>query len=515
MTLIKYFLIAQLLIIICYMLVRVLSLLRVAPTTMVSVSRTMWIFVWIVPLFGAFFPTTVPYDSPAQLWAATNAKTAAVVEIGQQQFHAPSAGVFSNTNLDSSTLFLGFWAIGVAFFSFRSFRQWLVIRKMVEDSIVIKSIGRIKIRVADNCIPFSFRLLDEAVVMIDSNSVASGGRDYKVAIRHELQHHRQGDTWFAYIIQIICIVSFINPAVYAWRRLQALFDEICCDSSLIERKVVSPKAYGACLLDMSNRFASKTFCIAGLTQMSAKSSFLKRRINMLVLKNSRWKRAAPLISILSVLWLLFVTFACDAFVEDNRISKEDIEIAAKGLESELHVVTIPKLTKRVNEFAGTDKGRVFFKTALGNKERFETIIEAGLEKYDLPIFLSAIALVESGFENLDATKNTKADTAGIWQLSKNVAQQYNLRVDKTNDDRLDIAKETDAALRLLSDLHKRFGDWGLAIAAYNQGPEFIQKAIELHRTKSVWELMQKKIINDYAAGVVAAVLVMKNTEWLN
>jgi membrane-bound lytic murein transglycosylase D len=66
---------------------------------------------------------------------------------------------------------------------------------------------------------------------------------------------------------------------------------------------------------------------------------------------------------------------------------------------------------------------------------------------------------------------------GLWQLMPSTARRYGLRVDDVEDDRLDISRSTDAAARYLHDLYMQFGDWKLALAAYNDGEANVGFAI--------------------------------------
>jgi len=99
--------------------------------------------------------------------------------------------------------------------------------------------------------------------------------------------------------------------------------------------------------------------------------------------------------------------------------------------------------------------------------------------------------------------------AGLWMFIPSTARTYGMRVGAEEDQRLDIPLETDAALRLLSDLHAEFGDWGLALAAYNQGPSVVRRAIQQEGTRDIWKLMKSGALNSYVAQVVAAAILLE------
>jgi soluble lytic murein transglycosylase-like protein len=119
----------------------------------------------------------------------------------------------------------------------------------------------------------------------------------------------------------------------------------------------------------------------------------------------------------------------------------------------------------------------------------------------------AVPLIESGFKNL---LPAGAGAAGIWQFMPQTARNFGLRVDEKVDQRLDIARETDAGLRLLGALHLRFSNWPLALAGYNQGENHVQWAIDEAGTRDPWELAAQGKLNDYGANIVAGVIVIRN-----
>jgi membrane-bound lytic murein transglycosylase D len=92
------------------------------------------------------------------------------------------------------------------------------------------------------------------------------------------------------------------------------------------------------------------------------------------------------------------------------------------------------------------------------------------------------------------------------------ARQYGLRVDEQVDERLDPELETAAAMALLTDLHDEFGDWGLALAAYNKGARAVRKAIHSSDSRSVLRLIELGALSPYAARVMAAALLMESTQ---
>ena len=111
---------------------------------------------------------------------------------------------------------------------------------------------------------------------------------------------------------------------------------------------------------------------------------------------------------------------------------------------------------------------------LGASNFYMPIFEEALEMYQLPLELKYLPIIESA---LNPTAVSRAGAAGLWQFMIGTGKQYGLQVNSLVDERRDPVKSSYAAARYLKDLYRIFGDWNLVIAAYNCGPENINKAI--------------------------------------
>jgi membrane-bound lytic murein transglycosylase D len=117
----------------------------------------------------------------------------------------------------------------------------------------------------------------------------------------------------------------------------------------------------------------------------------------------------------------------------------------------------------------------------------------------------AVILVESG-GRADAISPKGA--RGLWQLMPDTARRYGLRVDNVQDDRVDLFRATDAAARYLHDLYVQFGDWKLALAAYNTGEANVASAILRAHTQDFDQLANMWMLpletRNYVPRVLAA-----------
>ena len=123
---------------------------------------------------------------------------------------------------------------------------------------------------------------------------------------------------------------------------------------------------------------------------------------------------------------------------------------------------------------------------LGAANFYMPIFEQALDIYQLPLELKYLPVIESA---LDPVAVSRAGATGLWQFMLTTGKAYGLEVNSMSDDRRDPVKSSMAAARYLSDLYKLFGDWNLVIAAYNCGPENINRAIRRSGGKrDYWEI---------------------------
>jgi membrane-bound lytic murein transglycosylase D len=111
---------------------------------------------------------------------------------------------------------------------------------------------------------------------------------------------------------------------------------------------------------------------------------------------------------------------------------------------------------------------------LGMSQLYFPIFEEYLAKYDIPMEMKYLAIVESA---LHPTAISSAGAGGLWQFMVGTGKMYGLDVTSYQDDRFDAYKSTEAACKYLKFLYNTFGDWQLALAAYNSGPGNVNKAI--------------------------------------
>ncbi len=143
----------------------------------------------------------------------------------------------------------------------------------------------------------------------------------------------------------------------------------------------------------------------------------------------------------------------------------------------------------INYFTKREPAR--FVRHLKNGEKYKNLVMKIFKEHGLPQDLFYLGLIESGFN----TKiKSRASAVGPWQFIKGTARRYGLRVDRSIDERYNIHKATHAAARFLKDLYNIFGNWELALCAYNAGEYRIINAIRKGNTRDYKVLVKKKLL---------------------
>lgn len=145
------------------------------------------------------------------------------------------------------------------------------------------------------------------------------------------------------------------------------------------------------------------------------------------------------------------------------------------------------------------------RVAAARLDMLRPVIEPILRSHGVPVELAAVVLVESAGR---ATALSPKGARGLWQLMPETARRYGLRVDELQDDRLDLFRATYAAARYLHDLYAQFGDWKLALAAYNAGEASVGSAILRAHTQDFDQLTSLRMLpletRNYVPRVLAA-----------
>src|SRR6202795_4228898 len=197
------------------------------------------------------------------------------------------------------------------------------------------------------------------------------------------------------------------------------------------------------------------------------------------------------------------------FPVDPRL-KARAEEAAKNISHDLPLTVNDEVLSFLNFFQ-TPRGRAIVETGLRRAGRYREMIARVLGEEGVPQDLIYLAQAESAFQ---PTALSRAGARGMWQFVAYRGQEYGLRHPWWLDERQDPEKATHAAAQHLRDLYKMFGDWYLAMAAYNCGPGNVQKAIERTGYADFWELYRRNVLpretKNYVPIILALTLIAKD-----
>ena len=198
-----------------------------------------------------------------------------------------------------------------------------------------------------------------------------------------------------------------------------------------------------------------------------------------------------------------VTPAVDAHI------KAQAEAELKATHSDLPLMLTDPVAGYINYFS--TRGRGTLEHALVRGGRYHDMIEKILKDEGIPPELIYLAQAESGFHPLAVSR---AGARGMWQFMGSRARAYGLERSRWVDERQDPEKATRAAARHLKDLYNEFGDWYLAMAAYNSGPGTVQHAVKRTGYADFWELYKRNVLpketRNYVPIIVAVTIMAKN-----
>ena len=196
-------------------------------------------------------------------------------------------------------------------------------------------------------------------------------------------------------------------------------------------------------------------------------------------------------------------------VDPNLKAKAEAEV--KATHSDLPLMMTDPVAGYISYFSS--RGRGTLERALARSGRYDEMIRRVLKEEGVPQDLIYLAQAESGFHPLALSR---AGARGMWQFMASRATGYGLERDWWVDERQDPEKSTRAAAHHLKDLYNEFGDWYLAMAAYNSGPGTVQNAVKRTGYADYWQLYKRNVLpketRNYVPIILAVTIMAKNPE---
>jgi membrane-bound lytic murein transglycosylase D len=358
-------------------------------------------------------------------------------------------------------ILIGLLGVGAVLALGRRCWHGLRLRALCAALPVWKARGRVRLCVSDRVgAPFAARSRGLAFIVIPTSLLVDPAR-LRLVIAHEAAHHRRGDLLLAPWLAVLRALFFWNPLLIPWERALRALEDLACDGRVLHRARVTPSDYGQALLwavSVARGGAADRVALLGGRAMACESTEnLRRRILML----NRPRRSGGLRNT-----LLGTAVAASVLLGSW---------AVRGAVSE----------RRLGIFAAKK----------------------------LPRVLIAVGLQESGFDNDAKT----AKSAGIWQFIPSTGRAMGLIVTPARDERLEPKRATEAAAAYFEKLYQKFGDWPVAIAAYNAGEKLIEPMVAgLSKEQARRKLLESDTeFGRYLVGVMASVIVSENPTLLD
>ena len=182
--------------------------------------------------------------------------------------------------------------------------------------------------------------------------------------------------------------------------------------------------------------------------------------------------------------------------------------------SDLPLIINDQVAGYINAFAGSESFRKHMAASLQRVGKYRGLIQSVLKEEGVPQDLIYLAVAESGFQ--PQALNAHSGAGGMWQFMTYTGPQFGLTRNGYFDYRFDPEKSSRAYARYIKQLYNQFGDWYLAMAAYNWGPGNIQRDVQRTGYADFWEFYRRGLMpaqtRAYVPQILAAVLMAKNPE---
>ena len=412
--------------------------------------------------------------------------------------------------------------IGVVFYFSKYINSLFILNKIRKNSFCRHKINNVSILISGSSeIPFCWSSLKNHYIVVPDTFLEKPD-EFSLAIRHELQHIRQGDTYWLHLLIFIKSFCFWNPFMKKWINWVDELQEFSCDESLVLRKKALPTEYAECLLNVASNTVKNRMLPEGVLGIHKLSkSILYRRVNMLFnYKNVKMKKS----SIISAYIILIFTTISAAYAFDGSSSMAPLStqkiatiIKQSNLDKSFQVSATPEVVSELNNIRSSDQASTFMRESLQRMKHYQPVIQEALKKESMPNDLLAVPLVESGYQPLDQSKNP-VHAAGIWQFIPSTAEHFGLIVNDKRDDRLDTQLSTKAAIDYLQQTHDQFGNWKLAFVAYEIGEKNTSQLIEKTHSYDAWVLARSPSAPENLKNTIAmfdaALIIMHNPSLL-
>ena len=211
-----------------------------------------------------------------------------------------------------------------------------------------------------------------------------------------------------------------------------------------------------------------------------------------------------------LLFLITLSLFSKPATPSDQLTDSIKQALTQNAKQDLVIPAREEIKAQLNRITGPD--RIGMEKMLLRASTWRALVQKAIDKIGLPPGLIAVVMQESAF---DPSAVSRTGAGGLWQFKPATGRLFKLRHDAFVDERFDPAASTETALEYLSALHDQFGNWELAMAAYNWGKGSLAKCIEANGGISdFWKLSNLGKIRpetrDYVPAIYARLIVWKN-----
>lgn len=182
-------------------------------------------------------------------------------------------------------------------------------------------------------------------------------------------------------------------------------------------------------------------------------------------------------------WDVFVMEMNDILNDLPGLTDDEYRQRLDALSGEIDYRFDPMVKERI--IVRVEKAKTSTERLLGRAEMYFPIFEEHLAKYNVPHHIKYLSIIES---HLEPRAKSPAGAGGLWQFIPSTAKLYGMQISATVDERSDTYKASESAAKMLSELYQYYGDWALALAAYNCGAGRINSAIKQAGSRDYWKV---------------------------
>lgn len=273
----------------------------------------------------------------------------------------------SGKSVTLASVLIALMMIGLLVGVWRFAEKLRSLRSIIDDAVAWKIKANVSVLVSEAAAtPFSTSVLGRNIVILPYGLVHSPN-NFHIALKHELQHLRNGDLNWVVMMEVVKLFCYWNPFIYCWQNEFDCLQEFACDEALVNRGCLTTQRYGRCLLEVASTIPEKR--LLATSNMVPKFSLwmkaesqLRRRISMLKVKQKR-KFDQVRVAVFGSMMTLGLLLSSALWLTENSVAQEERKETILPVTTRAPVYPRQALDNNLEgwvltEFTVTDEGTV-------------------------------------------------------------------------------------------------------------------------------------------------------------